>query len=159
VAREAVWSADRTGDNVLLFGARMWTSETSWTDPRTGISFEGYLSCARVVSAILREAGRRSGTTYVSGILDRVKSVERQLVRKGWKSVEPTSPEVGDVVIWKQTGGSGNHIGIFIGRHALTLGRLATVDNLSITGAPAVRPMFRNYRPGPWAIRRVLRMP
>ena len=159
VADEAPRAARAVAGNVELFGHGMWTDGTAWTEPRTGLNFPGYLSCARVVSAIFLEAARRGGRRWLSGIDSRVSGVERTLAGAGWRSVPPSQARPGDVAIWKQRSGPGNHIGIVVGRRLAAAGRMATIDNLSLTGRPAVRPLHRDYPPGPWVIRRVLRMP
>jgi len=115
-----------------LYGVQTHTELTGHPDyPGT---FPGYLSCARVASAILQHAGAGKGIHSACLAFDRALS--------GWKKVGPDSLEWGDVVFWASGPNDvrPRHTGIHVGTFAAVDW---TVDNNSLLGRVVKRPLRR----------------
>jgi hypothetical protein len=79
----------------------------------------GKLSCARVVSILLQEAG--AGIGWYDG----VGAMERAFKRRGWKEVGFADLDHGDIIVWNSrfypsstgacTGNGDCHIGVYVG--------------------------------------------
>ncbi len=147
-ARRAPSNVSYKNGDAHVFGHRTWTPATA----KNG--YPGYNSCARVASAILKEAGVNVP------MRNQVVQLERDLQGRGWKKVEVDEIKKGDVVIWKQNQSGANHIGFYTG-YGLNLHRgfgQTTVDNFSVTGEPEFRALHRESEWN-WRIRKVLRPP
>jgi hypothetical protein len=138
IFQAAIAAPAQTGEG-RLYSYRIWTPSTK---KKIGpLTYDGFLSCAIVVSAILKEAGHDIGKQYS------VDGIARAL--HNWPTVKAIEDlRNGDVVFWKASetkaalfwrlgiyprGQYPQHVGIYVGKDE---GKPMTVDNNSSTGKP-----------------------
>lgn len=126
------WANEAVGVSTPLYGVQTHISITAHPDYPD--MFPGYLSCARVCSAILKKAGAGKGIHSACLRLDRALS--------GWRKVKVADLSKGDVVFWARNAQDfrPRHVGIHIGWF---MGISFTVDNNSLLGRVVKRPMSR----------------
>ncbi len=130
--RVVKWANEAVGVSSPLYGVKTHISITAHPDYPD--MFPGYLSCARVCSAILKKAGAGKGIHSACLRLDKALS--------GWKKVKTDDLSKGDVVFWAKNAQDfrPRHVGIHIGWF---MGLSFTVDNNSLLGRVVKRPMSR----------------
>ncbi|MDD5089511.1 MAG: hypothetical protein PHQ23_01220 [Candidatus Wallbacteria bacterium] len=126
-------------DVMFVYGMRTWYSGTAYT--YMGMNFPGWNSCAYVVSAIFKGAGKSIGS------IGSVSTLASKLAGMGYKTISSYSEVVKGDVIWWQ-GDDSRHIGVYTG-----WGR--AVSNNSLTGKPGSHsakssqggsPFYKAYR-------------
>ena len=130
--RVVKWANEAVGVSTPLYGVQTHISITAHPDYPD--MFPGYLSCARVCSAILKKAGAGKGIHSACLRLDKALS--------GWRKVKVDDLSKGDVVFWARNAQDfrPRHVGIHIGWF---MGVSFTVDNNSLLGRVVKRPMSR----------------
>ena len=130
--RVVKWANEAVGVSTPLYGVQTHIAITAHPDYPD--LFPGYLSCARVCSAILRKAGASKGIHSACLRLDSALS--------SWTKIKVDSLSKGDVVFWAKNAQDfrPRHVGIHIGWF---MGVSFTVDNNSLLGRVVKRPMSR----------------